>query len=124
MYNVYDIVLIGANKEEVNNRFGWSMATEGKGPKISRSKTEYTNYGFGGIGQLIGGISWMIRINNDVHSFKYLELFVRNFGSFDEYVKNIGLSAVRSSWNKPYFSSFFLGYFMRQVQRIVCGGER
>jgi len=37
-----DIVLVGENLEEINNRLDeWRLALEGKGLRIRRSKTEY-----------------------------------------------------------------------------------
>jgi hypothetical protein len=44
-----DIVLLGENLEEVNNRLNeLRLALEGKGLRISRNKTEYIQYEFGG----------------------------------------------------------------------------
>jgi len=44
-----DIVLVGENLEEVNNKlYEWRLAIDGKGLRISRSKTEYIEYDFDG----------------------------------------------------------------------------
>jgi hypothetical protein len=44
-----DIVLIGENLEEVNNRLDKRrLALKGKKLRISRNKTEYFEYDFGG----------------------------------------------------------------------------
>jgi hypothetical protein len=44
-----DIVLVGENLEEVNNRLdAWRLALKGKRLRISRNKTEYTEYDLGG----------------------------------------------------------------------------
>jgi len=40
-----DIVLVGENREEVNQMLDvWRLALEGKGLRISRSKTNYIEY--------------------------------------------------------------------------------
>jgi hypothetical protein len=72
-----DIVLVGKNLVEVNNKLDeWRLVLEGKGFRIIRNKTEYIDFDFGGRYQEIGGMRRPITISGDVmdelENLKYL----------------------------------------------------
>jgi hypothetical protein len=51
------MILVGKNMEEDNNRLDdWRLALEGKELIISKNKTEYIEYAFGGKYQKVEGI--------------------------------------------------------------------
>ncbi|VVC43592.1 Hypothetical protein CINCED_3A012092 [Cinara cedri] len=59
-----DIILIGENLEEVNNRLGeWKMVLEGKRLRIS--KTKFIEHEFGRTGQKVDKIKQLMTINGD-----------------------------------------------------------
>jgi hypothetical protein len=61
------IVLVEGNLAKINNRLDeWRSALEGKRLKISRNKTEYIQYDFGGRYQEIEGMRRPITISGDV----------------------------------------------------------
>jgi len=72
--------LVGENLEEVCNRLDeWRLALEGKVLKISRNKTVYIEYDFGGRDQEVDKTKRAMTISGDmigvVESFKYLGPF-------------------------------------------------
>ncbi|KAL4107958.1 hypothetical protein QTP88_018227 [Uroleucon formosanum] len=82
-----DIVLIGENLEDVNNRLNESrLAIEGKGLRISRNKTEYIEYAFGGKDQELDVERRPMTVGEDaikeVESIKYLGSVVQKDGAF------------------------------------------
>lgn len=62
-----DIVLIGENLEDVNNRLDeWRLALEEKSLRISRNKIEYIDYEFGENDQEVEAIKRSMIIGGDV----------------------------------------------------------
>jgi hypothetical protein len=88
-----DIVLIGENLEEVNNRLEkWRSALKEKELRIGWNKTEYMEYDFEGRYQKFEGIRRPITINGYVigedKNLKYLGSFVQKDGNFGMDVKH------------------------------------
>ena len=100
MHFADDIVLFAKTKEETNSKLEeWRAALEGKGLRISRSKTEYLRCDFSGTepkGELevtIGG-----EVVACTSKFKYLGSVIKSNGEIDgDVTHKSGLAQVASS---------------------------
>ncbi len=93
-----DIVLVAETKEEVSNKLDeWREALEGKGLRISRTKTEYLRCDFSGTPQIrepevsIGAEAVKITTK-----YKYLGLIIQRDGEIDRYVDH----RIQAGWLK------------------------
>lgn len=118
------IVLEGNNQAWVNRRRldEWRFALERKGLKISRSKTEYREYEFEVVEQVIGVTKRVMTISEntigEVEIFKYLESFVQKNGGFDEQVKH----RIKCEWIEM-LSSETSGVLYNKKMQIMLKGK-
>ena len=92
-----DVVLVGESPEELGVRLEkWREALEGKGLRVSRSKTEVIVFDFGGNDRAAQVMQLGEDSVGEVERFKYLGSVVQKDGGFEEDVKN----RIKCGWMK------------------------
>ena len=93
-----DIVLVGETREEVSNKLDeWRETLEGKGLRISRTKTEYLRCDFSGTAPL-GEPEMSIdeAVVKSMTKYKYLESIIQRDGEIDGVINH----RIRAGWLK------------------------
>jgi len=92
-----DIVLIDVTRQGVNDRLeSWRHTLEGRGFRLSRSKTKYLHCCFSGRIEEGGEITLDGRVIPKVAKFKYLGSTIQQNGDIDEDISQ----RIRVGWQK------------------------